>query len=76
MADRRAPGAVYKYWAQGQDLRLGRDQFVCAYDLAEISSTRVRLQFVRDRPAVSISIDRAEQLPAPQLIVFQICMKF
>ena len=88
MTDRRAPGAVYKYWAQGQDLWHGRDQFdVCAYDLAEISSTsapaawprsvrRVRLQLVGDRPAVSISIDPAEQLTAPLLIVFQICINF
>ena len=37
MADRRAPRAVYKYWAQGWVLWLGRDQFdVCAYGLPEI----------------------------------------
>ena len=39
MAGRRAPGAVYKYWVQGQDLWLGRDQFdVWAHGLAEINS--------------------------------------
>ena len=38
MADRQAPGAVFKYWAQGYVLWLGRDQFdVCAYSLSEIS---------------------------------------
>ena len=37
MAGHRALGAVYKYWAQRQDLRLGRDQFdECAYSLSEI----------------------------------------
>jgi len=42
MADRRAPGAVLKYWAQGQDLWFGRDQFDAGdYGLAEIRSTSV-----------------------------------
>ena len=42
MADRRALGAVYKYWAQGQNLRFGRDQCdECAYSLSEISSFSV-----------------------------------
>ena len=49
MADRRTPGAAYKYWAQGQDLRFGRDQFdVDVYILAEISR-RTFLQFVGDQ---------------------------
>ena len=42
MADWRTPGAVYKYWAQGQDLRFGRDQFdVDDYVLADIRSKSV-----------------------------------
>ena len=84
----REPRAENKYSAQGQDLWRGRDQFdVCAYDLAEISSTsaltawprsvrRVRPRLVGVRPAVLMSIDCAEQLPAPLLIVFQMCMYF
>ena len=73
MADRRAPGAVYKYSAQGQDLWLGREQFdECACGLAEISSTSAPTACRRS--ARAISIDRAEQLPAPLVIVFQVCM--
>ena len=68
MANRRAPGAVFKYWAQGQGPQRGRDQFdVCAYGLAEISSTSaptacrrsvlaVCLQLVGDRLVFLISI--------------------
>lgn len=62
------PGRYYKYLAQGQDLRFGRDQFdVVAYGLAEVSSASapaacrrsvlsVCLQLVGDRPVSLISI--------------------
>ena len=62
------------------------------YGVAETSSTRpvracaptalprlvrrVRTRLGRDRPAISISIDCAEQLPAPLLIVFENYMCF
>ena len=37
MGDCWAPGALHKYWAQGQGVRVGRDQFdVCACSLSEI----------------------------------------
>ena len=49
MADRRTPGAAYKYWAQGQDLRFGQDQFdVDVYILAE-RGRRMFLQLVGDQ---------------------------
>ena len=42
MADRRTPGAVYKYWALGRDRCCGRDQFdVGDCGLAEIRLTNV-----------------------------------
>ena len=50
MADRRTPGAVYKYWAQGQNQLFGRDQIdECHYSLSEISFP-VCPQLVGDRP--------------------------
>ena len=87
MAD-RAPGTVYKCWAQGKDLRSGRGQFdECAYDLAEFSSASaasacrrsvlsVYLQLVGDQPAVSISMDRVKQLSAPLLLCFILAWHF
>ena len=71
MADRRAPGAGYKYWTG-----------ISPFGLAEISSAwsrsvrRVRLQLVGDRPVVLngpvflLSITHAEQLLAPLLLCF------
>ena len=48
----------------------------CAPTTWPRSVRRVRLRLGRDRPAISTSIDCAEQLFAPLLIVFQSCMYF
>ena len=55
----------------------GRDQVdVCVHGLAEIISTSGPTACRRSARGVLISIDRAEQLLAPLLILFQICIKF
>ena len=64
MADRRVPGAVFKYWAQGQGLQRGRGQF------------RVCPQLVGDRPVSLIfkCIIHAEHFFS-FLVVFQITVE-
>ena len=75
MADRRAPGAENKYWTQGQGLQRGRDQFdVCAYGLAEISSTSAPTACRRSTRLLKGNI-RAEQFFSTLWLCFRLLKK-